>query len=1388
MRSSLVVLALFASACLDVTLPPRPGAPKPGSLTGTLVRVEPGRTQRVPVANGRVEVVGSGLRTVSDAQGRFSLAGLAAPARKLLLRGQDAMGQPLLRLVDIEVFRAGPGRDVALGELVLGPPATVTGQVLRADEPSPTNHAGTLVVVPDLPVSVSTAANGRFVFEGLPAGDVTISFVREGYFPRAFDVSLTAGEERALATVRLEPDPEAASRRGSLRGRVVTVEGAAVEGATLVLRGTSMREGRSATDGRFLLDELPQGVFSLTVSSPGRGSAALLNLVVTSGPIELGDIVLGALPDDDAGSAGGGVAGGVGGGGAAGGDAGGTSGGVAGGAGGGVAGGAGGGVAGGAGGGVAGGAGGGVAGGAGGGVAGGVGGGGAGGGVPDAGVAPPGAPTGVTAMAGDTLANVTWVPPMEAPGRPPLTGFEVRATPMGQVLAVGAVSTRASFTGLTNGVPVTFAVRAFNLAGPGPWSMESMPVTPLAGPGLRIVSGAGQSALPLQLFSAPIVFELRDAASMPVPMRLVTFSADPGVVLEPASVMTDTQGRASVLVRANRLVGPTGVTATAASGESLTVQLTTARPAEGTLIPVTNYLGRSDVTFSARVHELTTGALRGLAVARDSTLYLANASCELLRVSRAGVVTRLSAPSSDCLSSSGDGLPVSSATFGGVTTLALDELRQRLYVRIDTTTTRRIRSVPLDGTSPVTTLAGGQPTSIATPPGFGDNGPGVQAAIGGAGGLAISPDGAWLYFGDDGANRVRRVDLGAPTAVVSSVTTPCASSASPPPAYRAIADDFLAVSPSGALAFFAEPTIDGTNCTVVSSAFQVWAQAGAEARLLSTGTVDLVEGANARASWVRTGPTAFDAAGNFFHSRDFTNVVRRVDGRSSVAVRVAGGGALTGAVVGAATSFNLSSVSTFALDAEGTLFIAASPSLVAVYGVGRAQPTPVTLTAVAGTNQQVRTSDRAQPMTAIVASSDGGAVPLARVEWGSPQPAVAFGTGVTFSGPAGTVSESPWMPRRPQALDVEARLVGFTGDVVTTAAFPTQVTTPDAGLVSTIGNVLRVATRNTLAPGPATLFGNFRGDNMDSDAQGVLYLSIGQGGGTADTAFIARIDLDGVVTLIPLPVFQGRGGAVAYHRGRDKLYFATAASTAPGTSIFEWDPATRQSTLVAGGGVASPPLNGDGSNATSAFIGIGARLAEGPNGTLFIWDPGTNRIRVVDLGTGLITAWSRFQMDVTGNNCSSSPSPYRTFSPIPRRFIVFNASGTAYVPAFFCASPSGSSSSAIIEVPPAGAPGVWASLPSGFDSSGLFDLLLEPSGGLLMTNPVSGNDRRLLRIDPVTRTASPFLGNGQTESADWSPALSTGISRPLSIAALPQGRIAVVTSDPAGTAVVRVVW
>jgi hypothetical protein len=178
----LLFAGLFLStvACLDVSLPPRPGPPGPGSLSGTLVRLEPGRSQRLPVASGVAVIVGAGLRATSDADGRFAITGLSAPVKRLLVQGRDDAGRPVLRLVDLEALGAGPGRDLALGEVLLGPPATVRGRVLRADEPGASGHGGSLVVAPELPVSATTADDGRFILEGLPPGSLTLAFVRSG--------------------------------------------------------------------------------------------------------------------------------------------------------------------------------------------------------------------------------------------------------------------------------------------------------------------------------------------------------------------------------------------------------------------------------------------------------------------------------------------------------------------------------------------------------------------------------------------------------------------------------------------------------------------------------------------------------------------------------------------------------------------------------------------------------------------------------------------------------------------------------------------------------------------------------------------------------------------------------------------------------------------------------------------------------------------------------------------------------------------------------------------------------------------------------------------------------------------------------------------------------
>ncbi|MGW3996031.1 fibronectin type III domain-containing protein [Amycolatopsis sp. NPDC004772] len=91
----------------------------------------------------------------------------------------------------------------------------------------------------------------------------------------------------------------------------------------------------------------------------------------------------------------------------------------------------------------------------------------------------PGAPTGVTATAGDRQAMVTWTPPAQT-GSGPITAYVVTAQPGGKVVEVGGNQATATVTGLTNGTAYTFTVAARNASGLGAASIASAPVTPAA--------------------------------------------------------------------------------------------------------------------------------------------------------------------------------------------------------------------------------------------------------------------------------------------------------------------------------------------------------------------------------------------------------------------------------------------------------------------------------------------------------------------------------------------------------------------------------------------------------------------------------------------------------------------------------------------------------------------------------------------------------------------------------------------------------------------------------------------------------------------------------------------------------------------------------------------
>jgi invasion protein IalB len=90
----------------------------------------------------------------------------------------------------------------------------------------------------------------------------------------------------------------------------------------------------------------------------------------------------------------------------------------------------------------------------------------------------PGAPTGVSGLAGDQSVVVSWSAP-GSNGGSAITGYTATASPGGATCTSVAPTTSCTVSGLTNGTPYTFTATATNTAGTGSSSAASAPVTPV---------------------------------------------------------------------------------------------------------------------------------------------------------------------------------------------------------------------------------------------------------------------------------------------------------------------------------------------------------------------------------------------------------------------------------------------------------------------------------------------------------------------------------------------------------------------------------------------------------------------------------------------------------------------------------------------------------------------------------------------------------------------------------------------------------------------------------------------------------------------------------------------------------------------------------------------
>ena len=90
----------------------------------------------------------------------------------------------------------------------------------------------------------------------------------------------------------------------------------------------------------------------------------------------------------------------------------------------------------------------------------------------------PGAPTITDVSPGNASVAVSWTP--GSTGGSPILSYQVASEPTSAGCTVTAPATTCTVTGLTNGTPYQFEVRALNAQGPGPGSLPSAFVTPSA--------------------------------------------------------------------------------------------------------------------------------------------------------------------------------------------------------------------------------------------------------------------------------------------------------------------------------------------------------------------------------------------------------------------------------------------------------------------------------------------------------------------------------------------------------------------------------------------------------------------------------------------------------------------------------------------------------------------------------------------------------------------------------------------------------------------------------------------------------------------------------------------------------------------------------------------
>ena len=235
-----------------------------GTITGTVTN-----TAGAPVQGASVTSGGNGAITGSD--GAYSLSAPAGTATVTAALGGYTSASTTVTVT--------AGQSTTAPTLQLAPinPGNVTGSVVNS---SGTGLSGATVTAAGL--ATTTAADGTYALNNLPAGATTITASLTGFQSGSASVTVVAGATTAAPAITL------ASGSGSITGTVKSAAGAAISGASVGFGGGTTTTNSS---GVYTLTGVPAGTVQLVASASGFQSVTQ-SVTVTGGATSTANFTL----------------------------------------------------------------------------------------------------------------------------------------------------------------------------------------------------------------------------------------------------------------------------------------------------------------------------------------------------------------------------------------------------------------------------------------------------------------------------------------------------------------------------------------------------------------------------------------------------------------------------------------------------------------------------------------------------------------------------------------------------------------------------------------------------------------------------------------------------------------------------------------------------------------------------------------------------------------------------------------------------------------------------------------------------------------------------------------------------------------------------------------